>query len=326
MKGFQFVARGLSALAFFVTPLAVLAQAYPAKVVRLVVPYPPGSSGPDLVSRLIAGKMSELIGQPMVVENRPGATGIIGSELVARSAPDGYTLAFGTPSSHVLSALTKKAPYDPVKDFTPIVTLSDSVFCLVVHPSVPVSSVKELIDHARRNPGKLAYGSNGMGGTFHLATEMLRLAVGGDLDMVHVPYKGTSQVMADLGSGRIQMAFTSVTGAVPIAKSGKLKILAVLDENRFAGLPDVPSILDMVPNYEKPAGWFIIFGPAGLPQSIVTKLNAEMIRALNAPEVRTKMEQSGLNVVGNTPQQSAALLQRTLDSYTKVMKAGFRFE
>lgn len=317
--------RFLSVLALLAMPLAALSQAYPAKPIRLVVPYPSGTSGPDLVSRLLANKVGELIGQPVVVENRPGATGIIGSEHVARSVPDGYTLELGTPSSHVLSVLSKKAPYDPIKDFTPIVTVTESVFCLAVHASVPANSVRDLLDHVKRNPGKVAYGSNGMGGTFHLATENLRLAVGG-LDMVHVPYKGTSQVMGDLGSGQIQLAFTSVTGAVPYARSGKIRILALLEAERHSALPDVPSILDTVPNYEKPAAWFIIFGPAGLPQPIVTRLNAEIVKAVKSPDIRTKLDSAGLAVVANTPQESAAVLKRTLDVYSAALKAGFRFE
>jgi tripartite-type tricarboxylate transporter receptor subunit TctC len=321
----MFIARSLLAAALLGAPLAALSQAYPSQTIRLVLPYPAGAGGTDLVARLVATKTSEYLGQTIVVDNRPGATGIIGTEMVQRAAPDGYTLGFGTPSSHVLSALSGKAPYDPIKDFTPIVTLSDSVFALVVHPTVPASSVKELIEFIRRNPGKVAYGSNGMGGTFHLATENFRNAVGGNVDLVHVPYKGTAQVMNDMASGQIQMAFTSVTGAVPFQKQGKLKILAVLEDERYSGLPDVPSILETVPSYEKPAGWFIIFGPAGLPQPIVQRLNAEMVKAVRSPDVRAKIEAAGLMIVANTPQQSAARLKRTLDSYGNAMKAGFKF-
>ena len=320
------IARGMALFVLLAAPLAALAQAYPTKPIRLVLPYPAGAGGTDLVARLIAGKTGESLGQPIVVDNRPGAVGIIGTEIVQRAAPDGYTLGFATPSSHVLAVLSGKAPYDPVKDFAPIVTLTDSVFCLVVHPSVPANSVKDLIGYIRQNPGKLAYGSNGQGGTFHLATELFRLAAGGNLDMVHVPYKGTAQVMGDLASGQIQMAFTSVTGAVPFQRSGKLRILAVLEEARYSGLPDVPSILDTLPSYDKPAGWFIIYGPAGLPQPIIARLNAEMIKAVKSPDIRGKLEQAGLMVVANTPEQSAARLKRTLDSYTKVMKAGFKFK
>jgi tripartite-type tricarboxylate transporter receptor subunit TctC len=321
----MFIARSLLAAALLGAPLAALSQAYPSQTIRLVLPYPAGAGGTDLVARLVATKTSEYLGQTIVVDNRPGATGIIGTEMVQRAAPDGYTLGFGTPSSHVLSALSGKAPYDPIKDFTPIVTLSDSVFALVVHPTVPASSVKELIEFIRRNPGKVAYGSNGMGGTFHLATENFRNAVGGNVDLVHVPYKGTAQVMNDMASGQIQMAFTSVTGAVPFQKQGKLRILAVLEDERYSGLPDVPSILETVPSYEKPAGWFIIFGPAGLPQPIVQRLNAEMVKAVRSPDVRAKIEAAGLMIVANTPQQSAARLKRTLDSYGNAMKAGFKF-
>ncbi|OFZ99640.1 MAG: hypothetical protein A3H35_06710, partial [Betaproteobacteria bacterium RIFCSPLOWO2_02_FULL_62_17] len=246
------------ALAVLLAPAALCAQDYPAKPIRLVLPYPAGAGGTDLVARLVAGKTGEYLGQTIVVENRPGATGIIGTEIVQRAAPDGYTLGFGTPSSHVLSVLSGKAPYDPIRDFTPIVTLTDSVFALVVHPTVPAHNVRDLIEYIRKNPRKIAFGSNGMGGTFHLATENFRIAAGGNLDIVHVPYKGTAQVMGDMASGQIQMAFTSVTGAVPFQKQDKLRILAVLEDERYPGLPDVPSIIETLPKYDKPAGWFII--------------------------------------------------------------------
>ncbi|MFM9970013.1 MAG: Bug family tripartite tricarboxylate transporter substrate binding protein [Burkholderiales bacterium] len=319
------LAQALAAFAAVCFPAAVCAQDYPSRTIRMVLPYPAGAGGTDLVARLVAGKTGEYLGQVIVVENRPGATGIIGTEIVQRAAPDGYTLGFGTPSSHVLSVLSGKAPYDPIKDFTPIVTLTDSVFALVVHPAVPAQNVKELIDYIRKNPRKIAYGSNGMGGTFHLATENFRIAAGGNLEIVHVPYKGTAQVMGDMASGQIQMAFTSVTGAVPFQKQDKLRILAVLEDERYAGLPDVPSIIDTLPNYDKPAGWFIIFGPSGLPQPIVARLNTEMIKAIRSPEVRAKIEAAGLMIVAGTPQQSAARLKRTLDSYGNAKKAGFTF-
>ena len=313
------------ALAVLLAPAALCAQDYPAKPIRLVLPYPAGAGGTDLVARLVAGKTGEYLGQTIVVENRPGATGIIGTEIVQRAAPDGYTLGFGTPSSHVLSVLSGKAPYDPIRDFTPIVTLTDSVFALVVHPTVPAHNVRDLIEYIRKNPRKIAFGSNGMGGTFHLATENFRIAAGGNLDIVHVPYKGTAQVMGDMASGQIQMAFTSVTGAVPFQKQDKLRILAVLEDERYPGLPDVPSIIETLPKYDKPAGWFIIFGPAGLPPPIVQRLNAEMIKAVRSPEVRGKVEAAGLMIVASTPQQSAARLKRTLDSYSGAKKAGFSF-
>lgn len=323
-KKSAFKKNALGVAAFLVTAV-VSAQDYPTKTIRMVLPYPAGAGGTDLVARLVSGKTSEFLGQTIIVENRPGATGIIGTEIVQRAMPDGYTLGFGTPSSHVLSSLSGKAPYDPIKDFTAIVTLTDSVFALVVHPSVPANSVKELIEYIRKNPRKIAYGSNGLGGTFHLATENFRIAVGGNLDIVHVPYKGTAQVMGDMASGQIQMAFTSVTGAVPFQKQEKLRILAVLEDERYPGLQDVPSIIETVPNYEKPAAWFIIFGPSGLPQPIVQRLNTEMIKAMRAPEVRSKIEAAGLMIIAGTPQQAAARLKRTLDSYGNAMKAGFKF-
>jgi tripartite-type tricarboxylate transporter receptor subunit TctC len=303
------------------------AQGFPSKPIRLIVPYPAGGSGIDLVSRLAASKVSETIGQPMLVDNRPGGSGFIGTGAVARSGPDGYTLVFGTPSTHALPTLLHKSvPFDPIKDFTPVITLTDVVMGLVVHPSVPAANVKELIDYARRNPGKLAYGSNGQGSTFHLATEMFRVAVGG-LDIVHVPYKGNSEVAAALARGEVQMAMTGITSALGFVRAGKARALAVLESTRYSGLPDVPVIGDTVPGFRKPAGWYMILAPVGTPQPIVGRLNSEFAKAMADAEVRAKLDTSGLVPVANTPEQSAELQRQAFDVYrTAIQAAGIKPE
>jgi tripartite-type tricarboxylate transporter receptor subunit TctC len=297
------------------------AQGFPAKPIRMIVPYPAGGSGIDLVSRLAASKVGETIGQPMIVDNRPGGSGFIGTGAAARAAPDGYTLVFGTPSTHVLPTLLHKSvPFDPVKDFTAVVTLAEVVMSMVVHPSVPAANVKELIDYARRNPGKLAYGSNGQGSTFHLATEMFRVAVGG-LDVVHVPYKGNSEVAAALARGEVQMAMTGITSALGFVRAGKARALAVLESTRYPGLPDVPVIGDTVPGFLKPPGWYMIFAPAGTPRPVVGRLNAEFVKAMGDAEVRAKFDTSGLAPVANTPEQSAELQRQAYDVYRAAIQA-----
>lgn len=314
----RILARGMLAL-FLAAPLTVFSQAYPSRPIRMIVPFPPGPAL-DLVARLVTAKMGESLGQPIVVENRSGANGAIGSELVARAAPDGYTLLAGTASTHVTAVfLAKNLPYDPQKDFTPITASVEPVTCLVVNASVSANSVNELIEHARRNPGKLSYGSSGVGSVFHMMGELFKQTTG--VDMVHVPYKGVVPAMSDVAAGQIPMTFIAVANAIPHMRTGKVKILATLEPGRYAGLPGVPSIAESVPNFRKPASWFGFFGPAGLPQPTLARLNAEMVKALNAPDVRTKLEDVGYAVIGNTPEQFAALIKAGMQQYGGIIKA-----
>ncbi len=314
----RILARGMLALCLAV-PLTVFSQAYPTRPIRMIVPFPPGPAL-DLVARLVTAKMGESLGQPIVVENRSGANGAIGSELVARAAPDGYTLLAATASTHVTAAfLVKNLPYDPQKDFTPIAASVEPVTCLVVNSSVPANSVNELIDHARRNPGKLSYGSSGVGSVFHMMGELFKQTTG--VDMVHVPYKGVVPAMSDVAAGQIPMTFIAVANAIPHMRTGKVRILATLEPGRYAGLPGVPSIVESVPNFHKPASWFGFFGPAGLPQPILARLNSEMVKALNSPDVRTKLEDVGYAIIGNTPEQFGALIKAGMQQYGGIIKA-----
>jgi tripartite-type tricarboxylate transporter receptor subunit TctC len=298
-------------------PCTVLSQEWPTKPIRVVVPVPPGASN-DLIARLVATRLADALAQPVVVENRAGAGGTIGTALVARAVPDGYTLLL-TSTSHVTSLfLTKDLPYHPVKDFTPIIAAAEVMGCIVLHPSVPVNSVKELIDYSIRNPGKVAYGSPGVGTTLHLIGELFNMVTGAKL--VHVPYKGTAPAMADLLGGQIPAVITSVS-AIPAAQAGKVKVLAILEPKRYPGMPGVPSINETLPGFQKPVSWFGILGPARIPQPLVSRLNAEVAKALHSPDVRSKLEASALGILASSPEEFSEMLRSGVDSYGKIVKA-----
>ena len=313
------LARGLAVALCLAMPVASLAQAWPSKPIRLIMPFP-GSSSVDVVARLVAQKMSESLGQPVVVEPRPGANGMIGSDVVAKSAPDGYTLQIATPSTHVTSLfLSKNVPYDPVKDFTPITAAVEPATCLAVYSDLPVKNVAELVEYAKRNPGRLSYSSSGIGSVFHMTGEIFNQAAGTNL--LHVPYRGAAAALIDLIAGRVPVAFVAVGDALPQARAGKLRILAVLEASRYAGLPDVPTVGETLPGFQKPASWFGFFGPAGLPPALVARVHAEIIKALNAPDVRARLGDGAMIVIGNTPEKFAAMLKNGIDVYGRLIKA-----
>jgi tripartite-type tricarboxylate transporter receptor subunit TctC len=298
-------------------PLTALSQAYPVKPVRLVAPYPPG--GIDNFARVMAPKVAESLGQPVVIDNRAGASGIIGSDHVAKSAPDGYTLLFVTAGTIVSGALlTKVQPFDTVKDFTPIVNLFDPLQILTVHATLPVDSVKELVDYARRNPGKLSYASSGVGSVFHMNGESFRILTGTNL--VHVPYKGSAPMTTDLVAGRVEVGFPAVNNVKQYLGKGKLKVLAILDAQRNATLPGVPTLAESVPGFTKVATWTAVFGPAGVPRPIVNRLNGAFNKALEAPEVRQFMEKNGAVVRGGSPEELAATIRTDLAITDKLIR------
>jgi tripartite-type tricarboxylate transporter receptor subunit TctC len=312
---------GLGAMAA-ILPFApgspAFAQAYPTKPIRLVIPFPPG--GVDITGRLLANKMGEFLGQPVVVENRGGANGLIGSEHVARSAPDGYTILLTTPSTHVTAVfLQKSIPYDPVKDFTPLCAVLEPVSLLIVNPSLPVNSVQELMAHARNNPGRLTYSSSGIGSVFHLTGEALKEAA--NVNILHVPYKGTGPALADVVAGRIDMGFNALSTLRPQINAGKVKVLAVAESRRYAGLPNVPTVGEGVPGFNKPSTWFGFFGPAGMPRAVVQRLNADMVKTANAPDLREKLDEGGFSVIAGTPEEFAAILEKGLEVYGKLVKS-----
>src|SRR3954467_5331182 len=298
---------------------AAAAQAWPSRPITMVVPFPPGPAL-DLVARQVGAKIAGPLGQTVVVENRTGANGAIGSNGVARAAPDGYTLLAATAGTHVTAVhLMRNLPYDPVKDFTPIIAAVEPVTCLAVAAALPVNTVPELIAYAKAHPDELSYGSSGVGSVFHLMGELFNGTAG--VKIKHVPYRGVAPAMQDVIGGHIPMVFIAVANAEAAAKAGQVKILAVLEPARYAKLPDVPSMSEIIPAFRKPSSWFGFFGPAGLPQPIVTRLNAEIGKALAEPELAKNFETSGYAPIGGTPQQFADLLKDGIERYGAIIKA-----
>ena len=295
----------------------VAAQAWPAKPVRIVVPFTPGG-GLDIQARLFGKKFYETLGQTFVVENRTGAGGLIGAEAVARSAPDGYTLLFSSASLAVNVSLYKKLAFDPVKDFDPVSWVSSVPLVLVVHPSVPVKSVPELVALAKKRAGQFNASSNGIGTTSHLSIEMLKQYAG--VAVTHVPYKGGGPATTAVLSGEVDIAFVPVLSAQPFMKSGKVKVLAVTTAKRSSILPDVPTMKSYYPEFESD-NWYAFFVPAGTPQDIVTKLNAEILKALKAPDVIDYLSHDGADPVGSTPAELTANYRREIVKYAKLIKA-----
>jgi tripartite-type tricarboxylate transporter receptor subunit TctC len=296
------------------------AQGWPAaKPIIMVVPFPPGPAL-DLVARLVAKKIEGPLGQSIVIENRTGANGTIGAAAVARARPDGETLLAATAGTHVTSVhLMKSLPYDPVKDFTPIVAAVEPVTCLAIHPSLPVNSVPELIAYAKQHPNQLSFGSSGVGSVFHLMGELFNETAGVKIN--HVPYRGVAPAMQDLIGGHIPLVFIAVANADAAAKAGQVKILAMLEPARYAGLPDVPSMSEIIPAFRKPSSWFGFVGPAGLPAPIVVRLNAEINKALNAPDIVQNFHANAYAVIGGTPREFAELIQDGIARYGAIIKS-----
>ncbi len=300
-------------------PLVALAQAWPAKPIRLIVPYAPGGST-DLLARSIAGKVSEALGEQIVVENHGGANGTLGSNIVARAAPDGYTFLLGTGATHGLTLfLMKSVPYDPVKDFTPITAAVEVPIVLTVNASLPVSNTKELIEYARAHPGKLAFGSSGTGSPHHLAGELLKQVTG--VDLVHVPYKGAGPAMQDLLGNQIAMVFTTLSTALPHYRAGKVKLLGFVEAQGQPTVPEVPTIGQSIPGYAMPRTWLGFFGPAKMPEPILHRLNAEIVKALHSPDVRQNLETAGMPVIGTSPEEFDKMVRDDIETFRKITSA-----
>jgi tripartite-type tricarboxylate transporter receptor subunit TctC len=319
--------RSLLAIAVILValPIAAWAQAWPAKPLRLVVPYPPGGST-DLLARTIAQRIGENLGQPIVVDNRPGAAGMLGSEIVAKSVPDGHTFLLGTGQTHGLTLfLSKSVPYDPVKDFTPISAAAEVPIALAVHNSVPANSARELIEFARKNPGKVSFGSSGNGSPHHLSGELLK-QVGG-ADMTHVPYKGAAPAMQDLIGGQIPAVFTTLSTAMPHLKSGKIRVIGLVESKRQPSVPDIPTIGESVAGYAMPASWLGFFGPAGMPEPVVRRLNAEIVKAVQSPDVRSKLEPAGMPVLGTSAEEFGRMVRDDIETFRRIVtSAGIKPE
>ena len=307
------------------TPASSPGQTYPARPLRFVVPFAPGG-GTDLVARTIAQRLSESVGQPVVVDNRPGAGGVIGAELAARPPADGYTILLGSPGPLTINPnLLARVPYDTLRDFAPITLATISPFILVLHPSVPAGSVKELVALAKSKPGQLNYGSAGNGSVGHFSAEQFKALAG--VNLVHIPYKGSAPAVTDLVGGRLQLMFENLPTILPHVRSGKLKMLAVGTKARSALVPEYPTIHEAgVPGYESSTA-FGVLAPAKTPVAVINRLNREIVKALQSPDQREKLSGLGLEAVGGTPQQYSAHLKDELAKYGRIVKtAGIRLD
>jgi tripartite-type tricarboxylate transporter receptor subunit TctC len=273
----------------------VLAQTYPSKPVRLIAPYPPG--GIDPYARILGPRMQEDLGQPVVIENRPGANGFIGSEVAARAPADGYTLLFTTSSTMVAGTfLSKNVPFSPLKDFTYIVPLFEALQTLAVRTSLNVNTVQELVAYAKKNPGKLSYNSSGIGSVFHLNGELFKMATGANI--VHVPYGGTGPMAASFASGQVEVSFPGVTNIRPFLPKGEVKVIAVLEPKRYAPWPTIPTMAEISPGFRKAPSWIGYLGPAGMPRPIVDRVHASVNKAWEDPKVKKFFEDNGAQFLG----------------------------
>jgi tripartite-type tricarboxylate transporter receptor subunit TctC len=299
-------------------PLRAAEQAYPSKPIRLVVPFPAGGSL-DVVARAIGQKLTEAWGQPVVIDNRPGAGGNIGADLVAKSAPDGYTILEGALSTHAVNvSLYGKMPYDPIKDFAPITLVAVTPNVLVLSASFPVNSVPELLAYARANPGKLSFGSGSNGSAGHLAGELFKTEAG--VDMVHIPYKGGAPALQALLAGDTQLMFDNLANSAAQLKAGKLKALAVTTAKRSSLMPELPTLSETgLPGFDIYT-WWGFMAPAGTPKEIVAKWNAEVTRILNSPEMKAFFAQQGAEPAPDSPEQFAALISSEISKYAKIVK------
>ncbi|HUR59455.1 MAG TPA: tripartite tricarboxylate transporter substrate binding protein [Opitutaceae bacterium] len=298
-------------------------QPWPARPIRLIVPSLPGG-GTDIAARMIAPKVSEALGQQVVVENRAGAASMIGSEAVARAAPDGYTLLMGISTLTINPSMHRKMPYDAVRDFTPVSEVVRLPNILVVHPSVPAKSVKEFIALARARPSQITYASAGVGSNLHLSTELL-LALA-NIKMVHVPYKGSGGALVDLLAGQVVSMTTTILSGMSYVRANRLRALGVTSAKRSAVLPEVPAIAETVPGYEA-VQWYGVLGPAALPRDIVTRMHGAVVRALQDGGVRERFLADGVEPIGSTPEEFAALIRAELTKWENVIKsAGIKAE
>jgi len=317
MKPSWRLAASLAAIVLGLTAGSAVAQSYPTKPVRLVVPFPAGG-GVDTVARPLAQKLSESLRQQVVIENRPGAGGNIGTDAVAKSAADGYTLLITTHGHAISPNLYRKLPYDSVKDFAPVTQLTSSFLLLVANPALPARSLKELIVLAKAKPGSLNYGSTGLGAPPHLVTELLKIMAG--IDMAHIPYKGDAPLFTALLSGEVLVAFVPPVTGLPHVKTGRLRALAVTSPGRSPTLPDVPTVVEAgVPGFEY-TGWLAILAPAGTPREVVGKLQGEIAKTLAVPEMRDRFLGWGYEPVAGTPEEFATRLRADIARYAKIIK------
>ena len=308
----------LPVAALLIPMLDASAQSYPTRAVRVIVAYPAGGSI-DTTARLVAPRLNAALGQPFVIDNRSGAAGIIGTDLVAKAQPDGYTLLMGSAAAiGSAPSMYKKLPYDPMKDLAPIILVANQPNVLTMHPSVPAKTVKEFIALAKASPGKFNYGSSGIGATQHMTSELFAMATGAKI--VHVPYRGGTPAMTDLIAGHIDFMFTPAPNAIPVVRSGKVKALAVTSANRSANLPDLPTMREAGLKDFELVGWIGLLAPAGTPATVIEKLNAEVQKMLNG-DLKPKLLGMGLDVAGGTPERFSQFIKTDIDKYAKIVKA-----
>jgi tripartite-type tricarboxylate transporter receptor subunit TctC len=294
-----------------------VAQGWPAKPARIVVPFQPGG-GSDTQARLLGKKFTESMGQSFVVENRGGAGGVIGADIVAKAPPDGYTILFSTASLAVNATLYKKGNFDPVRDLAAVSWFSSAPLILVVHPSVPAKNVKELVALAKQRRGKLNAGSNGSGTTSHLAIEMLKQSAG--IDVAHIPYKGGGPAAVAIMAGEVDLRFSGALAVLPHIKAGRVRPLAVASARKSAALPELPTLASYYPGFDAD-NWYAMFVPAATPKEIVAKLHGEIVKVLSSPEMRDAISRDGAEPVGSTPEELAAYFRREVQKYAKLIKA-----
>ena len=306
------------ALLALALPSQAGAQAYPSKPITIVIGYTPGAVS-DLTARTVADGLNQLWGQPVIVDNRPGSGSNIAAGYVARAPADGYTLMVGTDATLTSNVfLYKHTPFDPVKDFAPIINAGANIICLAVNADLPIKSVADVIAYAKANPGKLSYGSSGTGSPHHLAGELLHQKAG--IDITHIPYKGGGAAVNDLLGGHIGMAFLSLSAAVPHMNTGRIRMIAVVEKSRYAGLPDIPTVGETVPGFEM-SSWVGVFAPAGTPPAIVTKLHEAMAKVLTTDGVKAKLANLGLVVQAGTPAELAETVKDGLKVRGELVKA-----
>jgi tripartite-type tricarboxylate transporter receptor subunit TctC len=296
----------------------VAAQAWsPTQPIRVIVPYAPVGTS-DIIARIMGDRMRERTGQPFVIENKPGASTQIGTELVARAKPDGHTLLIVANTFAVNPSLFPKLPYDPLKDLAPVTYAGVTPHTLVVHPSLPVKNLKELLDYARARPGQLSYGSVGNGTSFHLGMEELKKRSG--TFIVHIPYRGMGQVLTDVMSNQVQLAFANTPNAVPLVQSGKLRAIAVAHPTRVPQLPDVPTVAEQgFPGFESNS-WFVFFAPGGTPPNVLDRLNAEFVAILKEDAVRKNLTEQGVEIMASSRADTAAFIRREMAKYAELVK------
>ena len=300
-----------------VVPISAFAQEWPSRPIRLLTPLAAGGAA-DVLGRLVGDELLANLKQPVVIENRPGAGGTLAATTVMRAEPDGYTLLLGTGGALSISpVLAKSAPYDPVKDFTPLTIAVELPICLVVHKNLPVSNVQEFIAYAKANPGKLSFGSSGPNTTHHLAGEYLKAQAG--IDMVHVPYRGGNPAMADLLTGQIPVLFATLSTTIPHMKSGQVKVLGMVEAKRSSAYPDIPTIGETVQGYAVPPSFIGFLAPAGLPEPLTQQISGALIKTLDNPAVRKALESNGFEVGTSTPAEFAKILNASVERFRKIV-------